>query len=136
MKTSVQDPLVTLSAFCGGNHRFASRVLCFLCRHQFGLARISEIDFATIDTKFGESETIRYCWAVNSSAVRIIAARLRVPERSTRAFLLARGFNPEQTITPSRAERDEWIGEGWQVIVAPAANDEDRIAPAGTTTTG
>lgn len=100
---------VSLWSFAGGDLGLASRLLNFMCAHDFANVLITKPNSYVLKDK-----SIRYKWNVRSPHVREIATRLQVDSGSLTTFLQEQGFDPERTANPRRAQRDRWIEERWK----------------------
>ncbi len=100
---------VSLWSFAGERLRLASRLLNFMCAHDFADVRIEKRD-----SHFLKAKGVRSEWNVRSPHVRDIAERLQVDSGSLRTFLTEQGFDPARTVNPKPPQRDRWIEKRWK----------------------
>lgn len=111
-----EDGYKTLWDFTGGEQALASRILTFMCQHQFPTVRISQNEMQLLTQLFDANDDVRYSWSIDSSHVNTVASRLRVHAVSLNAFLQDRAFNPAETNNPKRETRNVWIDDVWIVV--------------------
>jgi hypothetical protein len=98
-----------VSSFAGEKLRLASKLLNFMCAHDFAKLRIKKTNSRLLRDK-----RVRSRWNVRSPYVRDIAVRLQVDPVSLTTFLEELGFNPAGRVNPPPAQRDRWIEKRWE----------------------
>ena len=91
--------------------RLASRLLNFMCAHDFADVRIEQRD-----SHFLKAKAVRSGWNVRSPHVRDIAERLQVDSGSLETFLAEQGFDPVQRGRSISPQRDRWIEKRWKWV--------------------
>ena len=91
--------------------RLASRLLNFMCAHDFADVRIEQRD-----SHFLKAKAVRSEWNVRSPHVRDIAERLQVDSGSLETFLAEQGFDPVQRGRSISPQRDRWIEKRWKWV--------------------
>ena len=102
---------VSLWSFAGERLRLASRLLNFMCAHDFADVRIEKRD-----SHFLKAKGVRSEWNVRSPRVRDIAVRLQVDSDSLKTFLAEQGFDPARSVNPKPPQRDRWIEKRWKWV--------------------
>lgn len=102
---------VSLWSFAGERLRLASRLLNFMCAHDFADVRIEQRD-----SHFLKAKAVRSEWNVRSPHVRDIAERLQVDSGSLETFLAEQGFDPVQRGRSISPQRDRWIEKRWKWV--------------------
>jgi hypothetical protein len=89
----------------------ASRVLNFMCLHDYDDVEISPVHFQFIRSRFSpdRSKHILYRWSVGSRFVDVIAQHIRVPAYGLLDFLTENGFDPDLTYNPEAQTRLFWF---------------------------
>ena len=100
---------VSLWSFADGKLRLASKLLNFMCAHDFANVLITKPNSHVLKDK-----SVRSKWNVRSPHVREIAMRLQVDSGSLTTFLKEQEFDPERTVNPKRTQRDRWIEQRWK----------------------
>ena len=100
---------VSLWSFAGERLWLASRLLNFMCAHDFADVRIEKRD-----SHFLKAKDVRSEWNVRSPHVRDIAERLEVDSGSLKTFLIEQGFDPVQRGRSISPQRDRWIEKRWK----------------------
>ena len=102
---------VSLWSFADEDPRRASRLLNFMCSHDFAKVRIRKKDAHWLRDK-----RVRSRWEIRSPHVPGIAMRLLVDSVSLMKLLTEQGFDPATTVNPKRGQKDRWIENRWKGV--------------------
>lgn len=109
MQKTVEESWQSLWMYCEQNLTLASRVLNFICQHDYGRVRIA----TEVAQVIRADQTLWESWDRTSKAVQFVAERLHVHGPSLKAFLDDRKFDARTTANPRFERRSEWIMTTW-----------------------
>lgn len=107
-----KDTLISLWKFAGQDRGRASRILCFICSHDYtGVHTTAEIH-EKLRQRARRDDTLLNRWSVSSPSVDVIARSIAVKKQELIDFLNLYGFDQNEMTKPNRDSRRRWF-ERW-----------------------
>lgn len=120
---SDKDTLISLWKFAGQDRGRASRILCFICSHDYtGAYTTSEIH-EKLRQRARRDDTLLNRWSVSSPSVDAIARSMAVKKQELIDFLNLYGFDQNEMTKPNRNTRRRWF-ERWNHLKRKRKADE------------
>jgi transcriptional regulator with XRE-family HTH domain len=118
-----KDTLISLWKFAGQDRARASRILCFICSHDYSGAYTTVEIHEKLRQRTRRDDTLLNRWSVSSPSVDVIARSIAVKKQELIDFLNLYGFDQNEMTKPSRDTRRRWF-ERWNHLKRKAKADE------------
>jgi hypothetical protein len=95
--------------------QFASKLLGFLCKQRCSFVVVSPTDAKYLDEWFERDKSILHDWKPESEKVDVLTQHACVPAESFTDFLTTNKFKATTKYNPTRANREDWFANDWNV---------------------